>query len=76
MPTTDGVATSMPPRVLTVKAFGITDKGKVRTANEAAFRTTRRTLTITSEVDVGTTVTLRFPKDRVPAAVAAQLKRA
>ena len=31
MPTADGAATSVPPRVLTVKAFGITDKGKVRT---------------------------------------------
>jgi protein phosphatase len=37
MPTTDGAATSMPTRVLTVKAFGITDKGKVRTANEDQF---------------------------------------
>ena len=37
MPTTDGAATSMPPRVLTVKAFGITDKGKVRTTNEDQF---------------------------------------
>ncbi len=37
MPTTDGTATSMPPRVLTVKAFGITDKGKVRATNEDQF---------------------------------------
>jgi len=37
MPTTDGAATSMPPRVLMVKAFGITDKGKVRAANEDQF---------------------------------------
>ncbi len=37
MPTTDGAATSMPPRVLTVKAFGITDKGKVRATNEDQF---------------------------------------
>ena len=37
MPTTDGAATSMPRRVLTVKAFGITDKGKVRAANEDQF---------------------------------------
>ena len=37
LPTTDGAATSMPPRVLTVKAFGITDKGKVRAANEDQF---------------------------------------
>ena len=37
MPTTDGGAPSMPPRVLTVTAFGITDKGKVRTTNEDQF---------------------------------------
>lgn len=37
VPTSDGAATSTPPRVLAVKAFGITDKGKVRAANEDQF---------------------------------------
>ena len=36
-PTTAAAGTSMPPRVLTVKAFGITDKGKVRAANQDQF---------------------------------------
>ena len=34
---TDESATPMPPRPLTVKAFGVTDKGKVRTTNEDQF---------------------------------------
>jgi len=34
---TDESVTSMPPRPLTVKAFGVTDKGKVRTRNEDQF---------------------------------------
>jgi len=34
---TDAPIISIPPRPLTVKAFGITDKGKVRTTNEDQF---------------------------------------
>ena len=37
MQMTDESVTPMPPRPLTVKAFGITDKGKVRTTNEDQF---------------------------------------
>jgi PPM family protein phosphatase len=37
LPTSAGFATPMPPSLLTVKAFGVTDKGKVRTANEDQF---------------------------------------
>ncbi len=37
MPMTDTSIISTPPRALTVKAFGITDKGKVRTTNEDQF---------------------------------------
>jgi serine/threonine protein phosphatase PrpC len=37
MPMTDESATPMPHRPLTVKAFGITDKGKVRPSNEDQF---------------------------------------
>jgi protein phosphatase len=37
MPTTDGSATAAPPRQLTVTAFGVTDKGKVRPNNEDQF---------------------------------------
>ena len=37
MPTTAASVTPTPPRSLSVKAFGITDKGKVRTANEDQF---------------------------------------
>ena len=34
---TDESVTPTPPRPLTVKAFGVTDKGKVRTTNEDQF---------------------------------------
>src|SRR5687768_9987550 len=34
---TDEAVTPTPPRPLTVKAFGVTDKGKVRTTNEDQF---------------------------------------
>ena len=34
---TDESVMPMPPRPLTVKAFGITDRGKVRTTNEDQF---------------------------------------
>jgi PPM family protein phosphatase len=37
MPMTDESITTTPPRRLTVKAFGVTDKGKVRTTNEDQF---------------------------------------
>ena len=37
MPINDGSSISIPPRPLTVKAFGITDTGKVRTTNEDQF---------------------------------------
>src|SRR5918993_4939578 len=37
MPMTDESLTTTPPRRLTVKAFGVTDKGKVRTTNEDQF---------------------------------------
>jgi hypothetical protein len=37
MAMTDASIISIPPRALTVKAFGITDKGKVRTTNEDQF---------------------------------------
>jgi len=37
MPMTDESVLPTPPRALTVKAFGITDKGKVRTTNEDQF---------------------------------------
>lgn len=37
LPITDGFPTPTPPRALAVKAFGVTDKGKVRTANEDQF---------------------------------------
>src|SRR6185503_6320044 len=37
MPMTDESITTTAPRRLTVKAFGITDKGKVRTTNEDQF---------------------------------------
>jgi serine/threonine protein phosphatase PrpC len=37
MPMTEESVTPTPPRTLTVKAFGVTDKGKVRTTNEDQF---------------------------------------
>src|SRR4026208_1264059 len=37
MPMTDESITTTPPRRLTVKAFGVTDTGKVRTHNEDQF---------------------------------------
>src|SRR5918996_1105654 len=37
MPMTDESVTPTPPRSLTVTAFGVTDKGKVRTTNEDQF---------------------------------------
>ncbi|HYN09579.1 MAG TPA: protein phosphatase 2C domain-containing protein [Vicinamibacterales bacterium] len=37
LPMTGDFATPTPPRPLAVKAFGVTDKGKVRTANEDQF---------------------------------------
>jgi serine/threonine protein phosphatase PrpC len=37
MPATDAAVTPTPPRVLAVKAFGVTDKGNVRTNNEDQF---------------------------------------
>src|SRR5919106_4296201 len=37
MPMTDESVTPTPPRTLTVTAFGVTDKGKVRTTNEDQF---------------------------------------